>query len=147
MGQTIDLREAPNTAPIIISEVKASTTIVFNAAAFPNNLGLAYSLRMFIDATQIYSNNVGAGFASNALYMDYVKTTLEGLGYGIVIDGLNMEITDIAGNGASTNTKVSIIESRDENANIFTNNLTSSPAFSGGVTAESTFYTIQLNKP
>lgn len=144
---TIDLKDAPNTAPDVIAEVKAETIVVFNAAAFPSNLGLAYSLRMYIGATEIYSNAVGAGFVTNADYMDYVKTTLEALNYGIVIGGVNMTITDVAGNGATTNTKVTVIESRDENANQFTDNLSSSPAFAGGVTAETIFYTIQLNKP
>jgi len=56
-----------------------------------------------------------------------------------------MTITDVAGNGATTNTKIPVIQSRDENAGSFTNNLSSNPAFSGGVTTATTSIGLTLN--
>ncbi len=131
--------------PKVIPAVPATTTIVFDDTKFPSNLGLQYAIQIYVGQNEVFTGNVLTGFASNADYMDFVKTKYEDAGYGVVINGLNMALTGAAGLGAAINGAVNLVQSRDENAPDFTNSLSSSPPFSGGINTISTNIDFILN--
>ncbi len=125
--------------PKVIPETPATTTIVFDDTKFPSNLGLYYSIRLEVGPDiEIFNDNIPTGFATNAEWMDFVKQKYEDASYGVVINGLNMQITGPSGTGETLNTLVNEVASRDENAGFYTDSLSSSPPFSGGTNPTST---------
>jgi len=129
-----------------IPGIPASTIIVFDPTKFPDINGNSpdntpFLIRIALGDVDLY-NEGNAGFASNVLWMDFVKTIYEGNSFTVSINGLNMTIS---GGDGSLNGTINTIETRGADAGGFTNSLSSSPAFSGGIDPLSTDFGLKMN--
>ena len=128
-----------------IPEFPANTTVTFDDTKFPSNTSLIYSVNLYVGDIEVNTDPILSGFSTNTEWMDYVKTKFEEDGYTVVINGLNMSVTGATGLGATINGKIMSASTRDENASTFTESLGFSPVFSGGVNAQATTYSLQLD--